>query len=155
MRLPQAQGPLPDLEVTEVEVDLLLSYSDHRSGFTVMVLYLERAFCRRVVISREAAMVDTSRFTILCPCCEATLIIDAETGAIMSHQEKSKPLASFDEMVKGLDKQKQVREQIFAQELNSMKNRDRILEEKFQDAMKRAEKDKDKDKPYRNPLDFD
>jgi hypothetical protein len=100
-------------------------------------------------------MVDTSRFTILCPCCEATLIIDAETGAIMSHQEKSKPLASFDEMVKGLDKQKQAREQIFAQELNSMKNRDRILEEKFQDAMKRAEKDKDKNKPFRNPLDYD
>ena len=100
-------------------------------------------------------MVDTSRFTILCPCCEATLIIDAETGAIMSHQEKAKPLASFDEMVKGLDKQKQAREQIFAQELNSMKNRDRILEEKFQDAMKRAEKDKDKNKPFRNPLDYD
>ena len=100
-------------------------------------------------------MVDTSRFTILCPCCEATLIIDAETGAIMSHQEKSKPVASFDEMVKGLDKQKQAREQIFAQELNSMKNRDRILEEKFQDAMKRAEKDKDKNKPFRNPLDYD
>lgn len=66
---------------------------------------------------------------------------------------KSRPLASFDEMVKGLDKQKQVREQIFAQELSSMKDRDRILEEKFQEAMKRAEKDKDK--PYRNPLDMD
>ena len=64
-----------------------------------------------------------------------------------------KPLASFDEMVKGLDKQKQIREQIFAQELSSMKDRDRILEEKFQEAMKRA--DKDKDKPYRNPLDID
>jgi hypothetical protein len=100
-------------------------------------------------------MVDTSRFTIICPCCEATLIVDAETGALISHEDKTKPLASFDEMVKGLDKQKQVREQIFAQELNSMKNRDRILEEKFQDAMKRAEKDKDKDKPYRNPLDYD
>jgi len=36
-----------------------------------------------------------------------------------------------------------------------MKNRDRILEEKFQDAMKRAEKDKDKNKPFRNPLDYD
>ena len=99
-------------------------------------------------------MVDTSRFTIICPCCEATLIVDVETGALISHEDKTKPLASFDEMVKGLDKQKQVREQIFAQELNSMKNRDRILEEKFQDAMKRAEKDKDKDKPYRNPLDL-
>jgi hypothetical protein len=101
----------------------------------------------------EPAMADTTRFTIICPCCETTLSVDSQTGALLSHEEKSKPLASFDEMVKGLDKQKQVREQIFSQELNSMKNRDRILEEKFQDAMKRAEKDKDK--PYRNPLDFD
>jgi hypothetical protein len=81
------------------------------------------------------------------------MTIDAQTGAILAHEEKAKPLASFDEMVKGLDKQKQMREQIFAQELSSMKDRDRILEEKFQEAMKRAEKDKDK--PYRNPLDID
>ncbi|HEU4932466.1 MAG TPA: hypothetical protein VFT48_10310 [Pyrinomonadaceae bacterium] len=98
-------------------------------------------------------MADTSRFTIICPCCETAMMIDAQTGAILSHEEKAKPLASFDEMVKGLDKQKQMREQIFAQELSSMKDRDRILEEKFQEAMKRAEKDKDK--PYRNPLDID
>ena len=98
-------------------------------------------------------MADTSRFTIICPCCEATLTVDAQTGVLISHEEKSKPLASFDEMVKGLDKQKQMREQIFSQELSSMKDRDRILQEKFQDAMKRAEKDKDK--PYINPLDID
>jgi hypothetical protein len=98
-------------------------------------------------------MVDNSRFTIICPCCEATLTVDTQTGALISHEEKAKPLANFDEMVKGLDKQKQMREQIFAQELSSMKDRDRILEEKFQQAMKRAEKDKDK--PYRNPLDID
>jgi hypothetical protein len=98
-------------------------------------------------------MVDTLRFTIICPCCESKLTIDAQTGALISHEDKIKPLASFDEMVKGLDKQKQVREQIFAQELSSMKDRDRILEEKFQEAMKRAEKDKDK--PYLNPLDLD
>jgi len=98
-------------------------------------------------------MADTSKFTIICPCCEATLMIDVQTGALLSHEEKTKPIASFDEMVKGLDKQKQMREQIFAQELSSMKDLDRILEEKFQEAMKRA--DKDKDKPYRNPLDID
>ena len=90
-------------------------------------------------------MADSSRFTIICPCCEATLTIDAQTGAILSHEEKAKPLASFDE---------QMREQIFAQELSSMKDRDRILEEKFQEAKRRAEKDKD-NKPYRNPLDLD
>ena len=96
--------------------------------------------------------MDTSRFTLVCPCCEATLIIDAHTGAIIEHEEKAKPLASFDDMVKGLDKQKQVREQIFAQELSSHKDRDRILEEKFQAAKKRAEGDT---RIYRNPLDLD
>ena len=98
-------------------------------------------------------MADNSRFTIICPCCEANLTIDAQTGALISHEEKAKPVASFDEMVKGLDKQKQMREQIFAQELSSMKDRDRILEEKFREAMKRA--DKDKDKPFINPMDID
>ncbi|MDX6711205.1 MAG: hypothetical protein QOH96_2221 [Blastocatellia bacterium] len=98
-------------------------------------------------------MGDPSRFTILCPCCEATISIDAQTGAIMSHEARAKPVASFDQMLKGLDKQKQARDQIFEQELGSLKDRDRILEEKFRDAMKRA--DIDKDKPFRNPLDVD
>lgn len=98
-------------------------------------------------------MADTTRFTLICPCCEATLMIDAQTGAILSHEEKAKPVASFDEMLKGMDKQKQMREQIFQQELGSQKDRERLLEEKFREAMKRAEKDKDK--PYINPLDID
>jgi hypothetical protein len=98
-------------------------------------------------------MADTTRFTVICPCCESMLTIDAQTGAIISHEEKAKTVASFDEMLKGLDKQKQQREQIFAQELGSLKDRERLLEEKFKEAMKRAEKDKDK--PYRNPLDVD
>ena len=98
-------------------------------------------------------MGDPSRFTVMCPCCEATISIDAQTGAIMSHEARAKPVASFDQMLKGLDKQKQARDQIFEQELGSLKDRDRILEEKFRDAMKRA--DIDKDKPFRNPLDVD
>ncbi len=98
-------------------------------------------------------MTNTERFTLICPCCEATLIIDAQTGALISHEAKAKPIASFEEMAKGLEKQKQTRDQIFAQELGSLKDRERILDEKFREAMKRA--DKDKDKPFRNPLDID
>ncbi len=81
------------------------------------------------------------------------MIVDAQTGAILSHEEKAKPVASFDEMLKGLDKQKEARDQLFSQELSSQKNRERLLEEKFQEALKRA--DKDKDKPFINPLDVD
>ncbi|MCA1815225.1 MAG: 2-nitropropane dioxygenase [Acidobacteria bacterium] len=95
----------------------------------------------------------TQRFTVICPCCEATLVVDARTGALISHAEKSKPVASFEEMAKDLERQKQTREQIFAQEMGSLKDRERLLEEKFREAMKKAEKDKDK--VYRNPLDLD
>ena len=97
-------------------------------------------------------MSDPSRFTVVCPCCESTLTIDAETGALLSHDEKHKPLGSFEDMVKDLDKQKQTREQIFAQEMSSHKDRGRLLEEKFEEAKKRAEKDT---RVYRNPLDLD
>ena len=97
-------------------------------------------------------MSDSNKYTIICPCCEATLNIDARTGALLNHEEKKKPVASFAEMVKDLSRQKETREQLFAQEMNSQKDRHRLLEEKFQDALKRADKD---GKPYRNPLDFD
>jgi hypothetical protein len=97
-------------------------------------------------------MSDSNRFTIICPCCEATLKIDADTGALLSHEEKHKPLGSFEDMKKDLDKQKLTREQIFAQEMSSQKDRGRLLEEKFQEAKKKAEKDT---KVYRNPLDLD
>jgi hypothetical protein len=97
-------------------------------------------------------MSDSNRFTIICPCCEATLNIDADTGALLSHEEKHKPLGSFEDMKKDLDKQKLTREQLFAQEMSSQKDRGRLLEEKFQEAKKKAEKDT---KIYRNPLDLD
>jgi hypothetical protein len=108
---------------------------------------------RAEIFGRCNSVAETTSWTIICPCCEATLIIDAQTGAIISHQEKAKPLASFEEMAKEMERKKQVREQVFSQELGSHKDRDRLLEEKFREAMKRAEKDKDT--PYRNPLDFD
>ncbi len=75
------------------------------------------------------------------------------TGTLISDEEKTKAIAKFEDMAKGLEKQKQTRDQIFAQELGSHKDRERILDEKFREAMKRA--DKDKDTPYRNPLDMD
>ena len=98
-------------------------------------------------------MTEEKKFAIVCPCCEATLTIDAQTGAILLHEEKVKPLASFEDMVKGLGRQKETREQIFAQEMNSQKDRKRLLDEKWSEALKRA--DKDDGEPYRNPLDYD
>ncbi|MBX3290161.1 MAG: 2-nitropropane dioxygenase [Acidobacteria bacterium] len=93
------------------------------------------------------------KFNIICPCCEAALTIDAGTGAILAHEEKKKPVASFDALKDELSKQKDLREQLFSQEMSSMKDRERILEEKFQEALKKA--DTRSGEPFRNPLDMD
>ena len=93
------------------------------------------------------------KFTILCPCCESTLTVDAQTGALLAHEEKKKATGSFDDLRGELEKQKQVRDQLFAQEMSSMKDRERLLEEKFKEALKRSESDPGQ--PYKNPLDLD
>lgn len=93
------------------------------------------------------------KFNIICPCCEANITIDSETGAILAHEEKAKKLGSFEDLKNDLAKQKELRENLFAQEMSSQKDRQRILEEKFKEALKRA--DTDSDKPFRNPLDLD
>jgi len=93
------------------------------------------------------------KYTLVCPCCDATLTVDANTGTILAHEEKKKVHGSFEDLKGELNKQKEHREQIFAQEMSSMKDRERLLEEKFKEALKRA--DTDSDKPYRNPLDLD
>jgi hypothetical protein len=94
-----------------------------------------------------------NNWTIVCPCCEAKLTVDAKTGAILSHEEKGKKLGSFEDLQKSLSSQKEARENIFSQEMNREKERERLLEEKFREAFKRAENAPDV--PYKNPLDLD
>jgi tRNA 2-selenouridine synthase SelU len=93
------------------------------------------------------------KFAVICPCCEATLTIDAQTGAIVGHEEKKKVHGSFEDLAGELNKQKELREKLFAQEMSSMKDRERLLEEKFKEALKRA--DTDSGTPFKNPLDLD
>jgi len=81
------------------------------------------------------------------------LTIDSGTGAILAHEEKKKVIGSFEDLKGQLGKQKTQRDQIFAQEMSSMKDRERLLEEKFQEALKRA--GTDTGLPFHNPLDID
>ena len=93
------------------------------------------------------------KFTIICPCCEATITIDSQTGAVLGHEEKKKASGSFEELAGQLNKQKELREQLFQQEMSSQKERERLLDEKFKEAMKRA--GSSDDQPFKNPLDLD
>jgi uncharacterized Zn finger protein (UPF0148 family) len=92
-------------------------------------------------------------FEIVCPCCEATLVIDRLSGEILLHKAKeTKSTLSLESMVSNLETQKSEMAKRFDKNLESQKDRARILEERFKEAMQRAEKS---DKPPINPMDLD
>jgi uncharacterized Zn finger protein (UPF0148 family) len=92
-------------------------------------------------------------FEIFCPCCEALIVVDRLTGEVLLHKAKEKKSGqSLEAMVSGLEAQKSEMAKRFDKEMESQKNRSRILEEKFKEAMERAEKS---DKPVVNPMDLD
>ena len=92
-------------------------------------------------------------FEIACPCCEATIVVDRLTGEVLLHKAKEKRTGgSLESMVAGLDAQKSELEKKFEREIAGQKDRSRLLEEKFKEAMERAEKS---DKPVINPMDLD
>jgi len=92
-------------------------------------------------------------FAIICPCCEALIVIDPLNGEILLHKAKeTKSTQSLESMVSNLETQKSEMEKRFEKQMESQKDRARILEEKFKEAMKRADKS---DKPLINPMDLD
>ena len=94
-----------------------------------------------------------NNFEIHCPCCEALIVIDRVSGEILLHKAKeNKAGLSFESMVSNLETQKSEMAKRFDKNLESQKDRARILEEKFKEALERAEKS---EKPLINPMDLD
>jgi hypothetical protein len=90
---------------------------------------------------------------ITCPCCDATIVIDRASGDVLLHKAKEKRAGgSLESMVAGLESQKSEMEKKFDKEMASQKDRARILDERFKEALQRAEKS---DKPPVNPMDLD
>ncbi len=93
-------------------------------------------------------------FEIQCPCCESTIVIDRLSGEVLLHKVKEVKAAggSLESMVAGLETQKSEAAKRFEKQLESQKDRARILEERFKEALQRAEKSDEK--PV-NPMDLD
>ncbi|HEX5758937.1 MAG TPA: hypothetical protein VF121_07050 [Thermoanaerobaculia bacterium] len=102
-------------------------------------------------------MAETRKLTVRCPECSSDLVVDAATGEVLSHRAPKRPPAGgkdFDALMRGLDEDREKAEDVFAREVAAFKDRDRLLEEKFREAMKRAEEDPDTGPP-RRPFDLD
>lgn len=98
---------------------------------------------------------ESGRLEITCPCCETKILVDRSTGTIIRHDAKPDPKGSgsIAEIMQGLASKKASSEQLFQREMDSMKDRDRLLDEKLQEAVKRAKDMKD-EKPIR-PIDLE
>jgi DNA repair exonuclease SbcCD nuclease subunit len=93
-----------------------------------------------------------STIKILCPECKAEITVDRETGVVLMHEKSNVPVekATFEERLQALDKGKQKAEELFSKEVQALKDKDRLLEERFQEAMKKAKEKKDE--PDKRPL---
>ncbi len=95
-------------------------------------------------------------FEVDCPCCGATLKIDPEVKAILSH--KAKPAArTLDDISTGIAKLKdaeQQREDAFQKSFQAVKSNKDVLSRKFDELLKQA-KEEDPTKPPPKPFDLD
>jgi hypothetical protein len=84
-------------------------------------------------------------------------MVDAATGAVLSHRKAKPSLAEgkdFDSLLEGLKQERSRADEIFERERAALKDRDRLLDEKFREALKRAEEEPDTGRPAR-PFDLD
>lgn len=102
-------------------------------------------------------MPDATKLTVTCPGCESRLVVDRTTGEVLSHVPKKRPPADgkdFDALLGEVDRGKEEAERVFEREVAAHADRDRLLEEKFREAMERAQSEPD-ETPPRRPFDFD
>lgn len=93
----------------------------------------------------------TKRVEVLCPCCQAKLIVDSKTGLVI-HSERKKADYSFDEALEKEKQRKDKSEELFAKAFDDEKKRKSSLEDKFQEALRSKD---DLDEPPPRPWDLD
>ena len=89
---------------------------------------------------------------ITCPCCEAVLKVDPETGSVVWADKKKPKPKNFDDLVSKVGSRRSVIDQKFARSVQQTRHQSEILDKKFEEARKRAAHD---DKPPPHPFEND
>jgi hypothetical protein len=83
-----------------------------------------------------------SELEVVCPCCQATLVVDLNLGRVVSHHEPergNKPELSEAQRI--LSEEAARREAIFQQSVESERTRGDALSRRFEEALKQAHKE--------------
>jgi len=93
---------------------------------------------------------------VACPCCQATLKIDIETRAVISHKVPEKPPAIEDlaSAVAKLKGEAGRRDELFRKQFETEKSHGKVLEKKFDELLKQAKENPDTGRPTRD-IDLD
>lgn len=93
---------------------------------------------------------------VRCPCCEATLRIDTQLGAVIAHEEHRKPapIEDLHAAVQKLKGEEARRGEVFQKSMDEHKSHQQVLNRKFDELLKQAKETPDKLTPKR-PFDFD
>ena len=94
----------------------------------------------------------TSEFEATCPCCQATLVIDANLRRVVRHEEPVRgDRPELSEAQRILAEEAARREALFQQSVNAERTRGDALSKRFEEALKQA-----KQEPITRPTrDFD
>ncbi len=86
--------------------------------------------------------------SIMCPCCGASLTVDAGLGKVISHEPppQKRSALDLDQASAMLKEQAARREAIFKQSSEDIKNQSQLLQKKFEAAL-----EKNKDAPVTKP----
>ena len=80
-----------------------------------------------------------TEFEVVCPCCQATLVVDDALKRVVRHVEAERPdKPKLDEAHRILAEEKARRESLFDQAVKSEKSRGDVLSRRFEEALKQA-----------------
>lgn len=77
---------------------------------------------------------------VTCPCCRTKLTLDAASGEILIQERPQRAGLSWDDALSATGKQRSEAEKAFQRGIERERNADELLEKKFQEALKRADK---------------
>jgi hypothetical protein len=78
---------------------------------------------------------------VTCPCCEALLKVDPDTGSVVWVDKKKAPAKDFDDLLDRVASHRSVLDEKFARSVEQTKHSKDILDRKFEEARKRAATD--------------
>jgi hypothetical protein len=86
---------------------------------------------------------------VACPDCGAMILIDASTGAVISHTPapRKRTFEDLETAARAMREQDERKESIFRQSVDAERNKADLLEKKFAEALRKA-----KDAPEGKPL---